>query len=181
MAILHFDTEWNSKCKNDFNIIKWKRDSWFLIQIGGLVFKYQSFFSVHPYSYTMYKLTNERLKKRNTTTVVTLVCIYDRVCTYVILWVSAVRCPAILSLRFTPLGGASVALRELWSSQWVQGRKAQTHSKNIGWRRSGLKIAHFRLLNSIRLFNLYKIGSRNFDFINAAYVIYFEMSYGNWH
>ena len=61
----------------------------------------------------MYELTNERLKKRNTTTVVTLVCIYDRVCTYMILWVSAVRCPAILSLRFTPLGGASIALREL--------------------------------------------------------------------
>ena len=45
------------------SIIKWKRDSWFLIQIGGLVFKYQSFFSVHLYSYTMYELTNERLKK----------------------------------------------------------------------------------------------------------------------
>ena len=126
-------------------------------------FEYQSFFSVHPYSYTMYKLTNERLKKRNTTTVVTLVCIYDRVCTYVILWVSAVRCPAILSLRFTPLGGASIALRELWSSQWVQGRKAQTHSKNIGWRRSDLKIAFFRLLNSILLFDLPQKGSRSLD------------------
>jgi hypothetical protein len=60
----------------------------------------------------------------------------------------------------------------------VQGRKAQTHSKNIGWPRIGLKIAYFRLLNSILLFNLRKIGFRNFDFINASYDIYFAMSYG---